>query len=140
MTNHGSDSTWLGGPAPAPRVYPDRTIWRTEKDSRDAAARVRTVRELRVVIGGAGREERLLHSRVFKAAEGTELGLWSTGVLQDFVRSGGSPHAKPRRRDAPFGPSLPHYPGPCLITSTDTDRAVRALHRQFIGRSVPPVP
>ena len=46
------------------------------------------------MIGGAGREEQLLHSNVFKAGEGAELGLWSTGVLQDFVRFGWRLHSE----------------------------------------------
>ncbi len=81
--------SWLGGPAAPPAVYPEHTIWRVEKDSRWAEARIRQVphgRELRFIVGGAGREDTLMHSNVFRDAE--RLADDATGMRQTFEAKG----------------------------------------------------
>jgi hypothetical protein len=80
-----------GLPAPPPPIYPERIVWRATKDSRYAEARVRDVPhgwELRSVVGGAGRDEQLMHSCIYRQGESAELGIASQGVLQDSLRLG----------------------------------------------------
>ncbi len=89
MSDDTRDMSWLGGEAPPPPVYPEHTVWRVEKDTRWAEARIREVphgRELRFVIGGVGREEVLMHSNVFRDAQA--LADYSTGMRQTFTAKG----------------------------------------------------
>ena len=74
--------------APAPTFH-DRVVWRVVKDTRWTEARIRQVphgRELRFVVGGAGREDTLMHSNVFREAEA--LAAYATGIRQTFEAKG----------------------------------------------------
>jgi hypothetical protein len=85
------DLSWLGGPAPAPPVYPESIIWRVEKDTRWAEARIRQVphgHELRFVVGGAGRDETLMQSTVYRDGQSDELGGMTRGTLDNFLGHG----------------------------------------------------
>lgn len=85
------DLSWLGRGSPPPPAYPESTVWRVEKDTRWAEARVRQVphgRELRIVVGGAGRQPELMQSGVYREGESNDLGVMSRGTLANFVGHG----------------------------------------------------
>lgn len=85
------DFSWMGRTAPAAAVHVDRLVWRVEKDSRWAEARVRSVphgEELRFVVGGLGRDESLMQSTVYAPGDGASLGEISAGTLQNFIGHG----------------------------------------------------
>jgi hypothetical protein len=86
------DLSWLGRAAPPPAAYPEAVVWRVEKDTRWAEARVRQVphgHELRIVAGGAVREPELMQSTVYAPSGGSaELAQMSTGTLNKFLGHG----------------------------------------------------
>lgn len=86
------DLSWLGRGAAPPPAYPESVVWRVEKDSRWAEARVRVVphgHELRIVVGGAGRQPELMQSTVHVPRTGSEeLAQMSTGTLNNFLGHG----------------------------------------------------
>lgn len=86
------DWSWLDRAEPPPPELPtDRVVWRVTKDERWAEARVRVVphgTELRMVVGGDGREETLMQSTVYRRGQSDELGVMSQGTLQNFLGHG----------------------------------------------------
>jgi hypothetical protein len=75
---------WDSTPRPvAAPTFNDQVIWRVTRDTRWAEARIREVphgRELRFIVGGAGREDTLMHSNVLRDAQA--LADYSTGIRQ----------------------------------------------------------
>ena len=95
------DFSWMGRPAPEAPEFPERAIWRVEKTSRWAEARIRDLPhgcELRFVVGGEGRDEVLMQSTVYRAGDKAALSTMSTRDAPEFRR--------PWLDTCPLGPFL----------------------------------
>jgi hypothetical protein len=85
------DFSWMGRAAAATPAYPEHVIWRVEKDTRWAEARVRDVphgAELRFMVGGQGRDDVLMQSTVYRGSDDPALHTMSEGTRQNFVGHG----------------------------------------------------